>query len=256
MANRSEFQDKQYVFAAHIRDPETNPAPEGIEDRRMGIYRSLFFNNLHNLLGNTFPVLKKIHSPESWKRLIRLFMIHHQAQTPYFLRIPSEFVEFVQSDYPGKEEDFPFLAELAHYEWVELELSVSTEENDMGRIDPEGDYLAGVPVKSRLSRIVGYQFPVQHISKEFLPNEPAELPTYIALYRDDDDELGFMELNPVTARLLQLIDENDQGKSGKDLLLALAVEMNYPDPESLFQHGLEAMQQMHASAILLGTVKN
>ena len=181
-------------------------------------------------------------------------MIHHQAQTPYFLRIPSEFVEFVQSDYPGKEEDFPFLAELAHYEWVELELSVSTEENDMDRIDPEGDYLAGVPVKSRLSRSVGYQFPVQHISKEYLPTEPSEVPTYIALYRDDDDELGFMELNPVTARLLQLIDDNDQGKSGKDLLLALAVEMNYPDPESLLQHGLEAMQKMHASAILLGTV--
>jgi len=26
-------------FAAHIRDPENNPAPDRIEDRRMGIYR-------------------------------------------------------------------------------------------------------------------------------------------------------------------------------------------------------------------------
>ena len=43
------FQDKQYEFAAHLRDPENVPAPDGIEDRRMGIYRELFYNNLNIL---------------------------------------------------------------------------------------------------------------------------------------------------------------------------------------------------------------
>ncbi len=32
----------QEEFAAHIRDPQNMAAPEGIEDRRMGIYRDLF----------------------------------------------------------------------------------------------------------------------------------------------------------------------------------------------------------------------
>ena len=50
MAELPEFQQKQYAFAAHIRDPENNPAPSGVEDRRMAIYRELFFNNLHNRL--------------------------------------------------------------------------------------------------------------------------------------------------------------------------------------------------------------
>ena len=36
----------QKQFAAHIRDPEHNPAPEGIEDRRMAIYRGLFYRNI------------------------------------------------------------------------------------------------------------------------------------------------------------------------------------------------------------------
>ena len=31
MAERPEFQDKKYAFAAHIRDPQKAPAPEGIE---------------------------------------------------------------------------------------------------------------------------------------------------------------------------------------------------------------------------------
>ena len=51
MVDDRDFQDKQYAFAAHIRDPDNTIEPEGIEDRRMAIYRTLFFNNLYNLLG-------------------------------------------------------------------------------------------------------------------------------------------------------------------------------------------------------------
>ncbi|MDH4254937.1 MAG: DNA-binding domain-containing protein, partial [Gammaproteobacteria bacterium] len=56
MAERPAFQRRQYEFAAHIRDPDANPPPAGIEDRRMAIYRELFYNNLLSLLGSTFPV--------------------------------------------------------------------------------------------------------------------------------------------------------------------------------------------------------
>ena len=71
MAERPKFQEKQYAFAAHIRDPQNVPAPEGIEDRRMAIYRELFFNNLKSLLSNMFPVLTKLHSDQHWRRLVR-----------------------------------------------------------------------------------------------------------------------------------------------------------------------------------------
>ena len=47
----------QTSFAAHIRDPQNVAAPEGIEDRRMSVYRNLFFNNICNLLSSNFPVL-------------------------------------------------------------------------------------------------------------------------------------------------------------------------------------------------------
>ena len=51
---------QQYEFAAHIRDPEHKPAPDDIEDRRMGIYRELFYNNVEGFLSNSFPVLRKL----------------------------------------------------------------------------------------------------------------------------------------------------------------------------------------------------
>ena len=40
MAELPDYQQKQYAFAAHIRDPENIPPPEGIEDRRMAIYHA------------------------------------------------------------------------------------------------------------------------------------------------------------------------------------------------------------------------
>ena len=253
MAERPKFQERQYAFAAHIRDPQKAPAPEGIEDRRMAIYRELFFNNLKSLLSTMFPVLRKLHSDPHWSRLIRGFMQHHQAQTPYFLELPAEFLAFLQNEYEPGDDDFPFLVELAHYEYIELALSVSEESNDLEGVDPDGDLLAGAPVKSVLAWVYAYQYPVHRISGEFLPDAPAEQPVYLAVYRDTEDKVGFLELNAATAGLLNAIEENDAGQSGEALLRKLAADINYPDTDAFIAHGLAAMQEMRSLDILTGT---
>ena len=51
------FQATQNAFMQHIRDPEKHPKVYGIEDRRMKIYRELFFNNISGFLDSGFPVL-------------------------------------------------------------------------------------------------------------------------------------------------------------------------------------------------------
>ena len=51
----------QTSFAAHIRDPQDAAAPEGIEDRRMDIYRKLFFSNICTFLSCNFTVLKSMY---------------------------------------------------------------------------------------------------------------------------------------------------------------------------------------------------
>lgn len=252
MARLPEFQQKQYAFAAHIRDPEHNPAPSGVEDRRMAIYRELFFNNLHSLLGSTFPVIKKLLSRDRFRSLVREFMIRHKAQTPYFLEIPREFLAFLQDEYELQNDDFPFLIELAHYEWVELALSVSEESNDGHTANPDGDLLEGVPVRSALAWSFAYQFAVHRISADYLPQEPGDTPTFLAVCRKANDDMDFLELNPVTARLLELIGANECA-SGRELLHSLAEEIGYADSASLVEHGAIAMREMLQAQILLGT---
>ena len=50
---------QQDALAAHIRDPENVAAPAGVEERRLKIYRELFFNNVEGLLAGNFPVLRR-----------------------------------------------------------------------------------------------------------------------------------------------------------------------------------------------------
>ncbi len=253
MGKLLDFQRKQYAFAAHIRDPQKNAAPEGIEDRRMAIYRDLFFNNLRNLLGSTFPVLKKLSGKDRWAVLIREFMARHESQTPYFLEIPKEFLAFLENEHEPSADDFPFLLELAHYEWVELALSVSTESNDMSLVDPDGDMLDGVPAMSILAWPLAYRFPVHRISENYQPQEPDEQPTYLAVYRNPDNEISFMELNAVTAGLLDKISNNTERKTGRELLASLASEIGF-DPDALVQHGADALAELRAADILLGAI--
>ena len=253
MPERSGFRDKQYAFAAHLRDPENVAAPDGIEDRRLAIYRELFFNNLFSLLGTFYPVLRKVHADAQWRHLIREFMKVHRAETPYFLKLPEEFLLFLSNEYAPLDDDYAFLAELAHYEYAELALAVEPGENDLDGIDPNGDLLHGVPVKSVLAWTYAYTYPVQRISPDFLPSEPSGQPVYLTIYRRSDDKVRFMELNGITAALLDAVDNNEQHLSGAELIRALAERIHYPDVDALIAHGAEALGEMRQLEILIGT---
>ena len=245
------FKRKQISLAAHIRDPEHNPAPEGIEDRRLAIYRELFFNNLANLLGGSFPVLRKLHGTAKWQGLVRDFMVRHRSHTPYFLEIPREFLAYLGSTRGVRDDDFPFLTELAHYEWAELALSVSDAEDDLSAVDTTGDMLEGVPVKSVLAWLLSYRFPVHRISPDFIPQAPDDQPTHLVVFRKVDEELEFRELNPLTARLLHLIGD-DGGVSGRSMLSRIASESGF-DEKAMMRHGCDVLTQMRADGILTGT---
>ena len=251
MADAPAFQQKQRAFAAHIRDPERAPPPDGIEDRRMAIYRELFFNNLDGMLRRSFPVLRGLLGADAWRGLVREFMKRHRAQTPYFLEVPREFVDFLAARPQGRGDDPPFLSELAHYEWVELALSVAIDTGDFADVDTDGDLLEGVPVKSPLAWPLTYRFPVHRISQDFRPAEPGAQPTCLVVYRKPDDELAFMELNGITAALLERIAENE-GKPGRELLRELGDEIGYADTDALLEHGRKAMEDLRAAGILLG----
>ena len=234
----------QKQFAAHIRSPNTTPAPAGVEDRRMDIYRNLFFNNVRNLLAYNFPVLRKIYSNKDWAQLVRDFYIEHRARTPLFPELPREFLQYVQDHRQGREGDPPFLLELAHYEWVELALSMHEHEIDDVEADRGGDLLKGIPVLSPLAWPLSYTFPVHRIGPGFQPEEAPDEATHLLVYRDREYKVKFMLLNDVCALLLQFL-KDEQDRSGHDLLNEIVLSLKHPKPEVVFEGGKRLLQDLY-----------
>jgi hypothetical protein len=252
MASKPEFIRRQYEFAAHIRDPEHQPAPHDVEDRRMAIYRELFYNNVESFLSNTFPVLRKIYDDESWHAMVREYFSNHLSRTPLFLEIPREFVNWLREERTPREDDLPFLYELAHYEWAELAISIANDTLDYDGIDGAGDLLDGVPVLSPLAWHLAYHYPVHRIGPNFLPGPADSVSTFLVIYRDAEDEVGFMEINPVTKRLLELL-ETPNTASGRELLLKIASELSHPQPEVVVSGGAEILANLRKKSIVAGT---
>ncbi len=249
--NAEHFKDVQYAFTRHMRDPENNPPPEGIEDRRMGVYRELVYNNIEGFIANSFPVLRKITPDDRWHEMLRDYVCHHQAHTPLFPRMPLEFLQYLEDERHGHSEDPDFILELAAYEWAEISISLDTREIEMNGIDVGGSLLTGVPVLNPLILPQTYQYPVHQISPDYLPDTPPEVPTYLLVYRRRDDEVGFLELNTVSARLVECMQDNND-KTGLQLLEGIAEELKHPDPQVVIDGGYEIMHDMHDKDILLG----
>lgn len=250
MADPAGFAALQYAFAGHIRDPEHMPVPDGVEPRRMAVYRDLFYNNVENFIANSFPVLRAITPDERWHALVRDYFSRHRARTPLFHHMPREFLRYLEQE-RNVGDDPPFLRELAHYEWMEMAAAFDPREIDWRGVDLSRDLLAGVPVLSPLAFPLCYRYPVHTIGPANQPASPPDQPTYLVIYRDRHYRVGFLELNPVAARLVELI-RNETGSSGRELLAQIAVELKHPDPGTVTSAGLDIMQGLQGKDILLG----
>lgn len=241
-----DFKAKQHEFASYIRDPETYPIPADVQPERMAMYRQLFFNNIESFLAANFPVLRNILSDSQWAELTEDFFAKHSSQSPYFSEIPEEFLAYLENEREGAG-DFPFMLELAHYEWVEMALSIAKDEV----ADQHLDNLLQARIKlSPLAWSLAYQYPVHKIAPNFLPEQTPALPTFLVVYRNPNDEVNFIEITPMTYRLLEIIEQSE-GIQTDAALRQVAEEMKHPDPQMVMTGGLQILQELAEKTVII-----
>jgi hypothetical protein len=245
---RVDFKSKQDEFAAYIRDPENNPAPADVKEQRMAMYRELFFNNIEGFLSGNFPVIRKILNDQQWLALVQDFFAKHPCQSPHFSQIPEEFLDYLQNERDSSD-DFPFMLELAHYEWVEMALSIAKEEVVSCNPDVDNLLLNRNIALSPLAWPLAYQYPVQKLSPVFLPLEVPEQPTFLIVYRNSEDDVNFIEITPITYRLLEIIQEHEK-LLAEDCLKQVARESNHPDPGLIVAGGLQILKELAEKTII------
>jgi hypothetical protein len=245
----------QYAFAAHIRNPSKQAAPGDVDDRRMQVYRDLFFNNISRFIANSFPVARQMYTDSEWRSLVREFYSEHSCKTPLFPELPKEFLHYLQEQRVDRPGDPPFLLELAHYEWVEIALAQADREVDDIEADRNADLLREIPVLSPLAWPLTYRYPVHRIGPNNRPSDPPVTPTQLLAYRNRSYKVKFMQLNDVTQWLITALGE-DRQLTGRQLLEDLARVMQHPNPDRLIDSGHQLLRDFQDKDIVLGCVRS
>ncbi|MDO8958738.1 MAG: putative DNA-binding domain-containing protein [Rhodocyclaceae bacterium] len=241
------FQQFQIDFGRHVRDPRTSPRPAGLPARRAAIYNELLYNNLEGFLLACFPICHRLLGKRRWPKLVRAFFRDTRCHTPYFREIPREFLHWLTETETLPVQLPPWLRELAHYEWVELALDVM--ETKLPACGHNGDLLAGIPVLAPALMNLAYAWPVQRIGPDYRPRKP--ITTHLLVYRDRNDQVQFIELNPVSARLVALLQEGRL--TGREACRAIADEIGHPHPEAVLAHGAKMLAGLHTAGAILGS---
>ncbi|WP_312320764.1 putative DNA-binding domain-containing protein [Stenotrophomonas sp.] len=240
------LREQQHALTAHLRDPLHQPAPEGLDETRLQVYRDLLFNNLRALLAGSFPVLQQVLQAEEWDGVCRRYFVEHRCVSPLFTEVAAEFVAWLQ-DAPGLPR--AFLAELAHYEWVEQALQGSADQPlpaPSTALDPWQEPLRVSP----LAWALGYRWPVHRLGADHQPAHPPAQPTFLLARRVAGGEVVFSELSALAWQLLEQMGDGP-ARSGRDHLQVLALEQGL-QPAQIETNGRALLAQM-LSAGVIGT---
>lgn len=247
--NLPSFQRYQLAFSAHIRDPAHQPHPQHVPARRMAVYKEIVLNNLLEAISACFPVAQKTLGKRAWRKLARSFLCDYSANTPIFREIPEEFLAYLHTlnDIP------PYLASLCHYEWMELFVaSIATSATALDKSSREitttNDLLEHQIVFVATMQLLSYDYAVQKISPRYKPSE--QVSTQLLMYRDAEFVVRFVELNAVTYRLIELLQQ--ASTTGRQALTIIVDELAHPESEIVLQFGLEILQDLTTQGIIIG----
>ncbi len=235
------FQSVQRDFAAYIRNPDGRAVPAGVDPRRMDVYASLVYRNLEGFLSRAFRVAREILGDARWHAMVRDFIDRHASQSPYFRDISTEFLNYLEAE-RDVADDPPFLAEICQYAWVRRSLDQADEVLPAapdGAMSDAALLDSGFAV-SPLAWPLRYRFPVHRIGVDFQPVEAPAAATWLIVYRDRGDRVGYMESNPATTRLLALLGE---GGTAREALSGLAGELGR-DAASLLGFGATVLRRL------------
>jgi hypothetical protein len=162
-------------------------------------YRELARMGLQEPIEDMFPVLKSLlEGAELWQTCVDAFLVDRRISSPHYRDIAPAFLGWLADTRWGSER-WPFLAELAHFELLEVLVARFPDARDRAGLKerPEG---ALAVVLDPATQIVAYTHAV-HKATEASPL-PEATPTWLLAYRDPEGEAGFMELTNATAAFL------------------------------------------------------
>lgn len=230
------FQRLQRGFIAEVRQApkvlnplQKLPYPTGHKGRvknsaEIAHYRDLVLAQHVDFFCQQFPVLSQRLGNVRCQGLVGEFVELACAPSPLRHEMGQAFLVFLQTQYSPQPDDPDYLLELAHYEWASGTVSIEEQEGPLNHEDALLDWQA-VYQLSPVAWPVAYEWPVQEIKAVGEVVKPG-WPTFIVLFRDDEDVVQQGVLTPILYELLLRFMDNTQ--STQAVLTDLAHEIQQP----------------------------
>lgn len=251
----ADFRAVQKSLTDWLRDPVSAPVPAGMERRRLDVYRELFFNNVSGFVENAYPVLQSLTAPAEWQRLVAGFFAQHRCHTPYFREIAREFLDHLERGGASWVEGKPWRRELAHFEWAEMAAEFTGDDALPAGVCAQGDLLDNRPVPAPALWVLVYRWPVHLFTAENPPGtEPPPQPCCLLVFRDADDGVRRLEVNALTARLVECLQQ-EAGLTGRALLARVAAEAGMAVDADFVAAGAATLEELRQAGVIRGVLQ-
>ena len=139
----------------------------GVKNDRLHHYRRLFFNVTKDGLESAYPIAFGIIGEEKFTKLAQDFFANHKAQANLYWQMPFELIEFCKTQNYAAQFEMPYLYELLHFEWLEIEV-----QNMVDAIIPNytetNDLLNNKLVINGNYSLVHFEYPVHKLKAKAL----------------------------------------------------------------------------------------
>ena len=159
---------------------------------RLLVYRDLARTALKDPLPDCFPITHALlEGAGQWEACIDAFFASRSIQSPYYRDVNPSFVDWLANSRWGVER-WPFLLQLAHFEYIEVEILRWPDE-------PLSDDLQLTPVPDAhvvfdgATRNLAYAYHVHEATKD--DPEPKAGGAFLLGYRDPEGDFNYSELS-------------------------------------------------------------
>lgn len=197
----------QRMLASYTRTGVATAIP-GTREEGIMRYRTMIYTIVNDSLSTSYPLTKKLLSPEAWEKAVHEYFSAHACMSPYLWRMPLEFYAYIKEHRSDLIQAYPCLADLLLVEWVEIEVFMMEDEEvfytEKGIVETE-------PLVLNPACAVQYfQYPVY--SKAAAEITAADAAHYFLLTHrhPETGKVGFLEIAPMFARMFEWLAEQPQ----------------------------------------------
>lgn len=181
--------------------------------KRIKLYKKLVLGSFDSVLKSIYPNCYKLLKG-NWNNLVQKYIEKFPPNTPILNKVAARFPDFLKSEKKILKK-YPFISELALYEWKEIEIYEKEDIKSNGKLNP-------------VHEICKFKYPIPSIienietKRQRSKEAEKESSTSVLIYRDPKTlEVRFFELTYGTLVYLELLRLGLTDKEAKEDLIKI-----------------------------------